>query len=162
MKRSRGARRDNLFCSFFSVSQRLNFIFAWNCLMFVPINSLSVSLWTNIWKRGGILFVFKQSEEVCCGSRSPPARIQSKVINEYQKVIEIIKSNGQSKQYQSNRWNIENVDKFVHPVSMNTEHYDGTNNIRRLSVDRKGLYYWPFKEHESSCSGFGSNSAILR
>ena len=42
MKLSRGARRDNLFCRFFSVSQRLNFIFAWNCLMFVPINSLSL------------------------------------------------------------------------------------------------------------------------
>ena len=41
MKLSRGARRDNLFCRFFSVSQRLNFIFASNCLMFVPINSLS-------------------------------------------------------------------------------------------------------------------------
>jgi len=40
----RGARRHNLFCSFFSVSQRLNFIFALNCLMFVPINSLYFSL----------------------------------------------------------------------------------------------------------------------
>ena len=29
------------FAVFFSVSQRLNFIFAWNSLMFVPINSLS-------------------------------------------------------------------------------------------------------------------------
>jgi len=44
MKLSTGALRDNLFCRFFSVSQRLNFIFAWNCLMFVPINSLSLSL----------------------------------------------------------------------------------------------------------------------
>ena len=44
MKPSRGARRDNLFCRFFSVSHRLNFIFAWNCLMFAPINSLSLSL----------------------------------------------------------------------------------------------------------------------
>ena len=32
------------FCKFFSVPQRLNFIFAWNCLMFVPINSRSLSL----------------------------------------------------------------------------------------------------------------------
>jgi len=32
------------FAGFFSVSQRLNFIFAWNCLMFVPINSPSLSL----------------------------------------------------------------------------------------------------------------------
>ena len=42
MKLSRGARRDNLFFRIFSVSQRLNFIFAWNCVMFVPINSLSL------------------------------------------------------------------------------------------------------------------------
>jgi len=30
------------FAVFFSVPQRLNFIFAWSCLMFVPINSLSI------------------------------------------------------------------------------------------------------------------------
>ena len=48
MKLSRGARRDNLFCRFFSVSQRLNFIFAWNCLMFVPVTSLSFSSKINV------------------------------------------------------------------------------------------------------------------
>ena len=32
------------FAGFLSVSQRHDFIFAWNCLMFVPINSLSLSL----------------------------------------------------------------------------------------------------------------------
>jgi len=49
MKLSRGARRDNLFCSFFSVSQRLNFIVAWNCLIFVPINPLSLSPVPKFW-----------------------------------------------------------------------------------------------------------------
>jgi len=44
MKLSRDAWRDNLFYRFFLVSQRHNFIFAWNCLMCVPINSLSLSL----------------------------------------------------------------------------------------------------------------------
>ena len=32
------------FCKFFSVPQRLNFIFAWICWMFVPTNSRSLSL----------------------------------------------------------------------------------------------------------------------
>ena len=44
----RGAPDETTSCRFFSVSQRLNFIFAWNCLMFVPINSLSLSLFGEV------------------------------------------------------------------------------------------------------------------